>query len=127
MQISGSQLKKAVKKENLSQERAAQLLGVTRQTLLNWFKLPELDPNTLHKVKFNLHINFGEPPNEEKDIETSVVNEPSSNYSAYDIDKLIDVVKIQTEELVRYGTRMDRILSLMDKLYGVKFIEPDNG
>ena len=72
----------------------------------------------------------------------STANEPAGVYAAGDqgllrevlaamqskseeTEKLLDVIKGQAEEMTRYGERFDRILNLLDKLYGVKFIEPE--
>ena len=146
MQVSGSHLKEAVRKLGLTQEQAAGKLGITRQTLGNWFKLSELDQNTLYDVKRNLHIDILEflnysAPEDENGIDFAV-NEPVASYSAdacllrealvairamaEENKELINVIKQDRDEMVNYGTRLDRVLNLLDKLYDVKFIEPNS-
>lgn len=54
--MTGNQLKFELKKLNVTQEEAADRLGVTRRTLQNWFSLDELDANISQNVKSVLGI-----------------------------------------------------------------------
>lgn len=54
--MTGNQLKIELKKLNITQEDAADKLGVTRRTLQNWFSLDELDANISQNVKLVLGI-----------------------------------------------------------------------
>ncbi len=56
--MSGNQLREAIRKLGLTQDEAADSLGITRRTLQNWFKLERLDANISHNVKDNLGIDF---------------------------------------------------------------------
>lgn len=54
--MTGNQLKLKLKKLGVTQEDAADKLGVTRRTLQNWFSLEELDANISQNVKLVLGI-----------------------------------------------------------------------
>lgn len=59
--MTGNQLRIEIKKLNITQEEAANALGVTRRTLQNWFELEEIDANISQKVKEKLNITDEEP------------------------------------------------------------------
>lgn len=56
--MTGNQLKTEIKKANLTQEKAAEMLGVTRATFNNWCKQAELPNNIVKNVNtvFGLNI-----------------------------------------------------------------------
>lgn len=58
MTIKGIILKKALKSLDLTQQDAADKLGVSRQTVVNWCGKAELDIEILHIVKTNLGIDL---------------------------------------------------------------------
>lgn len=56
--MTGNQLREEIRKLGLTQDEAAEKLGVTRRTLQNWFRLEKLDANISQNVKSNLNIDF---------------------------------------------------------------------
>lgn len=58
MIVKGIILKKALKSLDLTQQDAADKLGVSRQTVVNWCGKAELDIEILHIVKTNLGIDL---------------------------------------------------------------------
>lgn len=91
--MTGIQLKLEVRKLNITQEDAASKLGVTRQTLQNWFKSGELDANILQTVKTNLGIG-------ECNLETQV-----------DINSLIEANKNLTETIKNLSETIKNLTS----------------
>lgn len=57
--MTGNQLKEIIRKSGLTQELAAQKMGITRRTLQNWFKMDQLDANISQIVK-NVGFSTGE-------------------------------------------------------------------
>lgn len=83
--MTGNQLKIELKKIGITQELAAERLGVTRRTLQNWFALDVLDANISQNVKLNLQIDAS------TDYEKSDDSVPTINYERkgvpyYDVD-----------------------------------------
>lgn len=58
VKISGLKFKKALKVADLTQQDAANLIGVSRQTVNTWTKLEEIDERTLQLVKSKLNIDL---------------------------------------------------------------------
>lgn len=56
--MTGNQLREAIRKMGITQDSAAESLGITRRTLQNWFKLDQLDANISQNVKDNLDIDM---------------------------------------------------------------------
>lgn len=56
--MTGNQLREAIRKSGITQDKAAESLGITRRTLQNWFNLEKLDANISQNVKCNLDIDF---------------------------------------------------------------------
>lgn len=65
MIVTGKELKKALRIADLSQAKAAEMLGVSRQTLNTWLSKAKISPDVLAKVKTVLKIDL--------DIETSQI------------------------------------------------------
>ena len=59
--MTGNQLREAIRKSGITQDKAAESLGITRRTLQNWFNLEKLDANISQNVKCNLDIDFEIP------------------------------------------------------------------
>lgn len=56
--MTGNQLKVELKKLNLTQEKAADMLGVTRATLSNWCKQADLSNNIVKNVNTVLGLSI---------------------------------------------------------------------
>ncbi len=80
--MTGNQLKSAFKKIGLTQDNASKLIGISRQTLNNWFKIGNLSDEAVQKVKVGLLKKY--PTTEVLDI-LGVETEQQGNqsYGAY--------------------------------------------
>jgi transcriptional regulator with XRE-family HTH domain len=56
--ISGKKLKTALRSADITQEKAAELMGVSRQTVNSWVKVAELNKDVLLKVKTFLNLDL---------------------------------------------------------------------
>ena len=56
--MTGIQLKEEIRKLGITQENAANKLGISLRQLQNWFKNEELDIKITHNVQHCLGINF---------------------------------------------------------------------
>jgi phage repressor protein C with HTH and peptisase S24 domain len=58
--VTGNDLKLAIRGKGLTVEEAAKALGVSRQTMFNYYSRPELDDDFLLKVKNVLNVQLGQ-------------------------------------------------------------------
>lgn len=72
MNSNGNRLKLAIKGLGLTQEDAAKKLGITRQTLNNYFNRAELDDEFIQNVKEKLGVSINEGGFVEFDLGSSV-------------------------------------------------------
>lgn len=60
--MTGLQLKAEIEKLSLTHRKVAEIIGITPQTLYNWYKQDEFDANTIEKIKTTLHIDVTSNP-----------------------------------------------------------------
>lgn len=94
MEYAGNQLRKAIKEKGLTQEEAAELLGVTRQTIGIWLKRQVFDANTLHRIRLKLGVNLDST---EEMKESDNINMPREVFDK--ISQLIDANCSQKEDI----------------------------
>src|SRR5690348_14911031 len=96
----GKQLKNAIAGHGLTQEQAAEKLGVARQTLSNWFRLDEFTEEIRARLKEKLNLGStdqGESLNQ---------NQMSGNDFLYqqlikEKDRVIELLQKRVEDLER--------------------------
>lgn len=102
MEHAGNQLRKAIKKKGLTQEEAAELLGITRQTIGKWLKRSVFDANTLQELDIKLGIKIdGEQKPESISFPKEVFDK---------ISMLIDTVCSQQDTIAEQHRTIDRLL-----------------
>lgn len=94
MKHAGNQLRNAIKKKGLTQEEAAELLGITRQTIGIWLKRQVFDANTLHRIRQKLGVNL-DSSEEAKELDN--INVPREVFDK--ISQLIDANCSQKEDI----------------------------
>lgn len=105
MEHAGNQLKKAIKERGLTQEQAAERLGITRQTIGQWIKRPTFDANTLHEIGSKLGIEL-EPESNRKSNNINLSREVFEK-----ISQLIDTVCSQQNTIADQHRTIDRLVS----------------
>lgn len=77
LKITGKTLKTAIRAKDLTQEQAANKLGITRQTLSVWLKMDTIGSDVIQSVKEQLGIDLskdlGDPVTNEQDEELNSV------------------------------------------------------
>lgn len=102
MEHAGNQLRKAIKEKGLTQEKAAELLGITRQTIGQWLKRSVFDANTLQELDIKLGIKIdGEQKPENISFPKEVFDK---------ISMLIDTVCSQQDTIAEQHRTIDRLL-----------------
>lgn len=105
--MKGKELKKLIRDKELSQEKAAKLLNITRQTLNIWCKMEEIPDKILHKVKKTF------------DVEIKKINENSCEKN-----HLYDLIECQKSEISSLKetiqTQKDLISELKEKIETLK-------
>lgn len=104
METFGNQLKEAIKEIGLTQEEAANRLGITRQTIGQWFKRAVFDANTLHDVKSKLGVDL-EKSKDQKKPDVKVPREVFEKMS-----RLIDTVCSQQDTISEQHRTIDRLI-----------------
>jgi len=122
--MTGNELKIEIKKLGIKQEDAAKKLGITLRTLQNWFKIDNLDANICTNVKTALGIicestEKNPPSNSDPNIEEEYLNKEVMLNRAFDALERRDV------EYAKQGDRIDRLITLMEKMVGEKVSNSD--
>lgn len=107
MEHVGNQLKKAIKERGLTQEAAAHMLGITRQTIGQWFKRSSFDANTLHDVKSKLGIVLDSELGTESKQPDSI-NVPREVFDK--MSRLIDTVCSQQDTIAEQHRTIERLI-----------------
>ncbi|WP_304953061.1 helix-turn-helix transcriptional regulator [uncultured Alistipes sp.] len=105
MEHAGNQLRKLIKEKGLTQEKAAEKLGITRQTIGQWLKRPVFDANTLHEISSKLGVSLGS----EVDPKLDNINLPREVFDK--ISQLIDTVCSQQNTIADQHRTIDRLVS----------------
>ena len=104
--MTGNQLKEHLRKMGITQEEAAEKMGVNRRTLQNWFKREFLDANTteLINAKFNMKENIFESDDEEYTSKNNVDDLINSNKllaeSVSTLVKINDMLSMKVLKLI---------------------------
>lgn len=105
--MTGNELKIEIKKLGLTQDQAAKIIGITRQTLGIWFKNAELSKETAGLVMSKLNITTQDIASIQQ---TSIGHNIHGNGNKLnsETDKFLDLLKKKDEQI-------DRLITLLEK------------
>lgn len=109
LKIKGLELKLAIQKEGIKLKDAAFNLGISRQTLINWYAKERLSEDILTLVKEKLNIDLR--TQEEKEV--SDLNNPVIKDLLSTKDKLIQTLESQLGD-------KEKLISLLEGKQGEK-------